>query len=83
MPNTQSSWRLNWASFGLRSRAAGDGGSVTEGVTEFSIFVGDLAPEVSDGVLLETFRSLYTSVCTLSSATASESPASCALLALC
>mmetsp|Transcript_6156 Transcript_6156/g.11515 ORF Transcript_6156/g.11515 Transcript_6156/m.11515 type:complete len:660 (+) Transcript_6156:90-2069(+) len=50
MPGMDQVWRLNWASLGA---AAGP---------EFSLFVGDLAPDVNDFVLQETFRSVYRSV---------------------
>ena len=61
MSGTQQPWRLNWASFGIgakRPEAAG-----TEGLTEFSIFVGDLPNEIGDAGLLETFRQHYPSAC--------------------
>ena len=49
MPGTEQTFRLNWASFG-------DSGP------DHSIFVGDLAPDVTDYLLQETFRAHYPSV---------------------
>lgn len=54
MPGTEHLFRLNWASFGLGERR--DAGP------EHSIFVGDLAPDVTDYLLQETFRAQYSSV---------------------
>ncbi|CAA6667336.1 unnamed protein product [Spirodela intermedia] len=48
MPGTEQTFRLNWASFGMEKRP--DAGP------EHSIFVGDLAPDVTDYLLQETFR---------------------------
>ncbi|KAJ3674019.1 hypothetical protein LUZ60_006011 [Juncus effusus] len=55
MPNTEHPFRLNWASF-----SSGDKRS--EVVPDHSIFVGDLAPDVTDFILQETFRVNYPSV---------------------
>lgn len=55
MPQTEQAFRLNWASFGAGEKRL-DGGS------DHSIFVGDLAVDVTDYVLQETFRSRYPSV---------------------
>lgn len=55
MPQTEQNFRLNWATFGLGERRM-------EGGSDHSIFVGDLAPDVTDYVLQETFRSHYPSV---------------------
>lgn len=56
MPQTEQTFRLNWAAFGMSDRR-------TDGVgQDHTIFVGDLAPDVSDYVLQETFRSHYSSV---------------------
>lgn len=49
MPGTELAFRLNWAS-------SGDTGP------DHSIFVGDLAPDVTDYLLQETFRAHYPSV---------------------
>ncbi|KAI3769858.1 hypothetical protein L6452_00972 [Arctium lappa] len=55
MPNTDQAFRLNWASFSTGDKR-GDTGS------DLSIFVGDLAPDVTDTLLHETFASRYPSV---------------------
>ncbi|KAK6646105.1 hypothetical protein PHAVU_L009343 [Phaseolus vulgaris] len=55
MPGTEQTFRLNWASFGIGERRPDAG-------PEHSIFVGDLAPEVTDYLLQETFRAHYPSV---------------------
>ncbi|XP_074292513.1 polyadenylate-binding protein RBP47B'-like [Silene latifolia] len=55
MPGTEQPFRLNWASFGIGERRPDAG-------PDHSIFVGDLAPDVSDYLLQETFRALYPSV---------------------
>ncbi|XP_078442470.1 RNA-binding (RRM/RBD/RNP motifs) family protein [Wolffia australiana] len=54
MPGTEQMFRLNWASFGMEKRP--DAGP------DHSIFVGDLAPDVTDYLLQETFRTQYPSV---------------------
>lgn len=56
IPNTEQVFRLNWAAFGV-GKAATDGGPV-----DHSVFVGDLAPEVTDYVLQEHFRQFFPSV---------------------
>ncbi len=55
MPNTEQPFRLNWASFGIGERRP-------EAGPEHSIFVGDLAPDVTDYMLQEIFRTRYPSV---------------------
>ncbi|KAA8549741.1 hypothetical protein F0562_001241 [Nyssa sinensis] len=55
MPGTEQTFRLNWASFGIGERRPDAG-------PEHSIFVGDLAPDVTDYMLQETFRTQYPSV---------------------
>ncbi|KAK7291134.1 hypothetical protein RIF29_06043 [Crotalaria pallida] len=55
MPNTDQPFRLNWATF-----STGDKGS--DNVPDLSIFVGDLAADVTDSLLHETFASVYPSV---------------------
>ncbi|KAH7440855.1 hypothetical protein KP509_03G014200 [Ceratopteris richardii] len=54
MPQTDQVFRLNWASFGMGERRM-------EG-SDLSIFVGDLASDVTDQLLQETFKSRYPSV---------------------
>ncbi|MCO5558813.1 hypothetical protein L7F22_012400 [Adiantum nelumboides] len=54
MPQTEQIFRLNWASFGMGERRM-------EG-SDLSIFVGDLAADVTDQLLQETFKSRYVSV---------------------
>lgn len=54
MPNTDQPFRLNWASFAGDRRS--DSGS------DLSIFVGDLAADVTDAMLQETFAGKYQSV---------------------
>ncbi|KAJ6841175.1 polyadenylate-binding protein RBP47-like [Iris pallida] len=55
MPNTDQPFRLNWASFSMGDRRA-------DVASDHSIFVGDLAPDVTDTLLHETFASKYPSV---------------------
>ncbi|CAL5433375.1 unnamed protein product [Camellia sinensis] len=55
MPGTEQTLRLNWASFGIGERRP-------DARPEHSIFVGDLAPDVTDYLLQETFRTQYPSV---------------------
>ncbi|KAF9621609.1 hypothetical protein IFM89_024555 [Coptis chinensis] len=49
MPGTDQPFRLNWASFGIGERCPDVG-------PEHSIFVGDLASDVTDYLLQKTFR---------------------------
>ncbi|XP_010540323.1 PREDICTED: polyadenylate-binding protein RBP47B [Tarenaya hassleriana] len=56
MPNADQPFRLNWASFSTGEKRVSENGS------DLSIFVGDLAPDVTDTLLLETFASGYPSV---------------------
>ncbi|CAI9104369.1 OLC1v1003026C1 [Oldenlandia corymbosa var. corymbosa] len=70
MPNSDQVFRLNWAAFSMGNRrpeaAAGGGGAgAGAGVgagSDLSIFVGDLASDVTDTLLHETFASKYPSV---------------------
>ena len=55
MPNTDLPFRLNWATF-----SAGEKRS--DNASDLSIFVGDLAADVTDRLLHETFSSKYPSV---------------------
>ncbi|GMP75435.1 hypothetical protein CsSME_00032526 [Camellia sinensis var. sinensis] len=55
MPNVEQNYRLNWASFGAGEKRS-------DGTPDFTIFVGDLASDVTDYMLQETFRSQYPSV---------------------
>ncbi|CAI5716295.1 unnamed protein product [Hyaloperonospora brassicae] len=52
IPNTVHRFRMNWGAGGRRIETSDD----------HSIFVGDLAPDVSDEVLLSTFNARFTSV---------------------
>ena len=54
MPNTEQAFRLNWASCGAGEKR-GDG-------ADYTIFVGDLAADVTDYLLQETFKNHYSSV---------------------
>ncbi|AAD46037.1 Contains 3 PF/00076 RNA recognition motif domains. EST gb/T20424 comes from this gene [Arabidopsis thaliana] len=56
MPNTDQPFRLNWASFSTGEKRLENNGP------DLSIFVGDLAPDVSDALLHETFSEKYPSV---------------------
>ena len=49
MPNAEQFYRLNWATFGAEEK-------------RYSIFVGDLASDVTDYWLQETFRTVFSSV---------------------
>ncbi|KAL6543171.1 Polyadenylate-binding protein rbp45 [Orobanche hederae] len=55
MPSSEQTFRMNWASLG-----AGD--KRTDNSPEHTIFVGDLAGDVTDYVLQETFKVVYQSV---------------------
>ncbi|XP_020082918.1 polyadenylate-binding protein RBP47-like [Ananas comosus] len=55
MPNTDQPFRLNWASFSMGERRS-------DVSSDYSIFVGDLASDVNDATLQETFSSKYSSV---------------------
>ncbi|XP_002510266.2 polyadenylate-binding protein RBP47 isoform X1 [Ricinus communis] len=55
MPNTEQPFRLNWATFST-------GDKRSDNAPDLSIFVGDLAADVTDSLLHETFVSRYPSV---------------------
>ncbi|KAL9446145.1 hypothetical protein AB3S75_013918 [Citrus x aurantiifolia] len=55
MPNTDQPFRLNWATFSTGDKRSDNG-------PDLSIFVGDLAADVTDSLLHETFASRYPSV---------------------
>ncbi|XP_041990689.1 polyadenylate-binding protein RBP45-like isoform X2 [Salvia splendens] len=54
MPNVEQTFRLNWASMGA--------GEKRDDAPEYTVFVGDLAADVTDYMLQETFRAVYPSV---------------------
>ncbi|CAD7699498.1 unnamed protein product [Ostreobium quekettii] len=53
IPNTDHVFKMNWASIA---------GSKAPPPQDYSLFVGDVAPEVNDYVLMEHFRQYYPSV---------------------
>ncbi|XP_050216294.1 polyadenylate-binding protein RBP45C [Mercurialis annua] len=55
MPNSEQIFRLNWATLAAGERRQDDG-------PDYTVFVGDLAPDVTDYLLQETFRAVYPSV---------------------
>ncbi|XP_011092726.1 polyadenylate-binding protein RBP47-like isoform X1 [Sesamum indicum] len=55
MPNADQPFRLNWAAFSTGDRRP-------EAGSDLSIFVGDLATDVTDALLHDTFASKYPSV---------------------
>ncbi|KAL0384188.1 UNVERIFIED_CONTAM: Polyadenylate-binding protein RBP47 [Sesamum radiatum] len=55
MPNTEQPFRLNWAAFSSGDRRP-------EAGSDLSIFVGDLATDVTDALLHDTFASRFPSV---------------------
>lgn len=56
MPNAEQPFRLNWAAFSTGDKRTPEPGS------DLSIFVGDLAADVTDTLLHETFANRYSSV---------------------
>ncbi|XP_052191323.1 polyadenylate-binding protein RBP47-like [Diospyros lotus] len=55
MPNTEQTFRLNWATYSMGDKQLHNG-------SDLSIFVGDLASDVTNNLLHETFASKYPSV---------------------
>ncbi|KAL0365430.1 UNVERIFIED_CONTAM: Polyadenylate-binding protein RBP47 [Sesamum angustifolium] len=55
MPNTEQPFRLNWAAFSSGDRRP-------EAGSDLSIFVGDLATDVTDALLHDTFANRFPSV---------------------
>lgn len=55
MPNGEQNFRLNWATLGAGERRTDDS-------PDYTIFVGDLAADVTDYLLQETFKPHYSSV---------------------
>ncbi|KAJ6685920.1 TRNA SELENOCYSTEINE 1-ASSOCIATED PROTEIN 1-RELATED-RELATED [Salix purpurea] len=55
MPNTEQPFRLNWATLSTGEKRS-------DTTPDLSIFVGDLAADVTDSLLQETFASKYQSV---------------------
>ena len=55
MPNSEQNFRLNWAALGYGEKRQEEG-------PDHTIFVGDLAADVSDYMLQETFKAVYPSV---------------------
>ncbi|KAL5208544.1 hypothetical protein ABZP36_032979 [Zizania latifolia] len=55
MPNTDRAFKLNWASYSMGEKRS-------ELASDHSIFVGDLAVDVTDEMLMELFASKYQSV---------------------
>ncbi|KAL6656631.1 hypothetical protein ACP70R_004411 [Stipagrostis hirtigluma subsp. patula] len=55
MPQVDMAFKLNWASASAGHKRGDDG-------SEYSIFVGDLAADVTDSMLQEAFKASYSSV---------------------
>jgi RNA recognition motif-containing protein len=52
MPNGNQTFKLNWATSGAGEKWGDDG-------SDFTVFVGDLASDVTDFILQDTFKSHY------------------------
>ncbi|GLT83535.1 hypothetical protein SLE2022_018210 [Rubroshorea leprosula] len=55
MPSTDQAFRLNWAALGPGEKRQDEG-------PDYTIFVGDLAADVTDYMLQETFKAVYPSI---------------------
>ncbi|XP_044498223.1 polyadenylate-binding protein RBP45C-like isoform X2 [Mangifera indica] len=55
MPSSEQNFRLNWATYGAGERRSDES-------PDYTIFVGDLAADVTDYMLQETFRAVYPSL---------------------
>ncbi|CAO2836310.1 unnamed protein product [Amaranthus hypochondriacus] len=55
MPQTEQAFRLNWATLGAGQRRQDD-------ASDYTVFVGDLAADVTDVMLQDAFRTHYSSV---------------------
>ncbi|GMH43632.1 hypothetical protein BSKO_11554 [Bryopsis sp. KO-2023] len=71
IPNTEHVFRLNWAVFGQgkgeRTPPEGDFGwqnqsQEAQRTNEYSLFIGDVAPEVNDYMLMEHFKQYFPTV---------------------
>ncbi|XP_058730747.1 polyadenylate-binding protein RBP47-like isoform X1 [Vicia villosa] len=61
MPNTDQAFRLNWATFSAGGGGGGERRS-SEATSDLSVFVGDLAIDVTDAMLQEVFASRFSSI---------------------
>ena len=55
MPQTEQAFRLNWATLGAGQRRQDD-------ASDYTVFVGDLAADVTDVMLQDAFHTHYSSV---------------------
>ncbi|GAA0160333.1 hypothetical protein LIER_16913 [Lithospermum erythrorhizon] len=63
MPNTDQPFRINWATFSMGDkRSSSNNNNNNNNGSDLSIFVGDLATDVTDALLHETFVTRYPSV---------------------
>ncbi|KAF9897934.1 tRNA selenocysteine 1-associated protein 1, partial [Lobosporangium transversale] len=56
IPGTNKTFKLNWATGGNMTSAVGSGVGANQ---EYSLFVGDLSPEVTEYILMATFQERY------------------------